>query len=114
MNYAFFFPQSGCLDMEFSNLTNIIRRVWAVIEAKQRLEEVTENLPATRSYIELEYQAIIQNMYKKMIRSAISGADWAPGNERLLQYVGASDQDTDCCHESACAGSRRHGRCQNL
>lgn len=25
-----------------------------------------ENLPATRSYIELEYQAIIQNMYKKM------------------------------------------------
>lgn len=36
------------------------------MEAKQRLEEVTENLPATRSYIELEYQAIIQNMYKKM------------------------------------------------
>lgn len=30
------------------------------------MEEVTENLPATRSYIELEYQAIIQNMYKKM------------------------------------------------
>lgn len=28
VNYAFFFPQSGCLDMEFSNLTNIIRRVW--------------------------------------------------------------------------------------
>ena len=66
VNYAFFLSAIWLLGYGIFKFNQYYKKGVAVIEAKQRLEEVTENLPATRSYIELEYQAIIQNMYKKM------------------------------------------------
>lgn len=66
VNYAFFLSAIWLLGYGIFKFNQYYKKGVAVIEAKQRLEEVMENLPATRSYIELEYQAIIQNMYKKM------------------------------------------------
>lgn len=66
VNYAFFLSAIWLLGYGIFKFNQYYKKGVAVIEAKQRLEEVTENLPATRSYIELEYQEIIQNMYKKM------------------------------------------------
>jgi len=63
VNYAFFLSAIWLLGYGIFKFNQYYKKGVAVIEAKQRLEEVTENLPATRSYIELEYQAIIQNMY---------------------------------------------------
>lgn len=66
VNYAFFLSAIWLLGYGIFKFHQYYKNCVVVIEAKQRLEEVTENLPDTRSYIELEYQAIIQNMYKKM------------------------------------------------
>lgn len=66
VNYAFFLSAIWLLGYGIFKFSQYYKKGVAVIEAKQRLEEVTENLPATRSYIELEYQTIIQNMYEKM------------------------------------------------
>ena len=66
VNYAFFLSAIWLLGYGIFKFNQYYKKGVAVIEAKKRLEEVTENLPATRSYIELEYQAIIQNMSKKM------------------------------------------------
>ena len=66
VNYAFFLSAIWLLGYGIFKFHQYYKNCVAVIEAKQRLEEVTENLPDTRSYIELEYQTIIQNMYEKM------------------------------------------------
>lgn len=66
VNYAFFLSAIWLLGYGIFKFHQYYKNCVVVIEAKQRLEEVTENLPDTRSYIELEYQTIIQNMYEKM------------------------------------------------
>ena len=88
VNYAFFLSAIWLLGYGIFKFNQYYKKGVAVIEAKQRLEEVTENLPATRSYIELEYQAIIQNMYKKM--SDLQSAERI-GRQEMKDYEADGD-----------------------
>ena len=66
VNYAFFLSAIWLLGYGIFKFNQYYKKCVSVIEAKKRLDEVMVILPSTRSYIELEYQAIIQNMYKKI------------------------------------------------
>ena len=89
VNYAFFLSAIWLLGYGIFKFHQYYKNCVVVIEAKQRLEEVMENLPATRSYIELEYQAIIQNMYKKM--SELQSAERIGRQEMKDYYIKTKD-----------------------
>lgn len=66
VNYAFFLSIIWLFGYGIFKFNQYYRQYVAVVEAKQRLEEVTSNLPDPQSLMESEYQEMIRNMYEKM------------------------------------------------